>query len=83
MFPTAFWVSSCHFKNNTIFCTLERPLSPDIGSTDSFLKGKELSGASLVVQWLRPCIPSAGSIPAQGTNSHMLRASVKTKDPTC
>ena len=48
-----------------------------------FLKG--VSGASLVVQWLRPCIPSAGglgSIPGQGANSHMLRASMKTKDPT-
>ena len=38
-------------------------------------------GTSLVVQWLRPCIPNAGGlclILGQGTRSHMLQLSVWT-----
>ena len=34
------------------------------------------AGTSLVVQWLRPCAPNAGgpgSIPGQGTRSHVLQ----------
>ena len=45
-------------------------------------------GTSLVVQWLRLCIPNAGAgwIPGQGTRCHMLQlkilhAAMKTKDP--
>ena len=36
-------------------------------------------GISLVVQWLRLCIPNAGSlgsIPGQGTRSHMLQLKI-------
>ena len=36
----------------------------------------DIGGTSLVVQWLRLCTPNAGgsgSIPGQGTRSHMLQ----------
>ena len=44
---------------------------------------KQEEGTSLVVQWVRPHAPNAGgpgSIPGQGTRSHMHAA---TKEPTC
>ena len=48
------------------------------------------NGTSLVVQWLRLCIPNAGglgSIPGQGTRSHMPQLKVcilqQSKDPAC
>ena len=53
-------------------------------------------GTSLVVQWLRLCVPNAGSlssIPGRGIRSHMLQLRVRmlqlkiphaaTKDPAC
>ena len=56
----------------------------------------EQIGTSLVVQWLRLCAPNAGdpgSIPGQGTRSHMLQLRVcmpqlktpyaETKDSIC
>ena len=61
-------------------------------------KNKEDTGTSLVVQWLRLHIYNAGdlgSIPGQGTGSHMPqlrvhtpqlkipRAAAKTEDPKC
>ena len=42
---------------------------------------KVSTGASLVVQWPRSCIPNArgpGSIPGQGTRSHMLQLRLST-----
>ena len=51
---------------------------------------KDLAGTSLVAQWLRPCVPNAGgpgSIPGQGTRSHMHAATksshATTKEPAC
>ena len=52
---------------------------------------KYLWGTSLVVQWLRLCTPNAGtpgSIPGQGTGSHMpqlklLNAAMIIDDPVC
>ena len=54
-----------------------------------FVNQKMAPGAFLVVQWLR--LPAAnagglGSIPGQGTRSHMLntkRSHAVTKDPVC
>ena len=50
---------------------------------------KEL-GTSLVAQWMRLCAPNAGSqgsIPGQGTRSHMCAAAkslhAATKEPAC
>ena len=47
-------------------------------------------GTSLVVQWVRLCTPNAGgpgSIPGQGTRSHMHATTksshVTTKEPAC
>ena len=47
-------------------------------------------GTCLVAQWLRLCTPNAGgqgSIPGQGTRSHMHAATksshATTKEPTC
>ena len=48
-----------------------------------FLAKAAITGISLVVQWLRLCTPNAGdpgSIPGQGTRSHMLQ--LKMEDPT-
>ena len=49
-----------------------------------------MQGLSPVVQWLRLCAPNAGglgSIPGQGTRSHMLQLRVHVpqlkKDPAC
>ena len=54
------------------------------------LDQKLLKGISLVVQWLRLCAPNAGgpgSIPDQGTRSHMHAATrslhVATGEPVC
>ena len=57
------------------------------------IKYEKRLGTSLVVQWLRLCAPNAGgpgSIPGQGSRSHMqqLRARMpqlkkKKKDPAC
>ena len=43
---------------------------------------KPVPGISLVVQWLRLCVPNAGvlgSIPGQGTRSHMLKLKIPPK----
>ena len=61
-----------------------------------FLIEIQKRGTSLVVQWLRLCVPNAGGpglIPAQGTRSHMLQLRVSmlqlkiphaaSKDATC
>ena len=62
-------------------------LLPGTGSVGSggffpFWKTKEVDhGTSLVAQWLRLCTPNAGgpgSIPGQGTRSHM---HAETKEP--
>ena len=48
---------------------------------DSVGEASKFPGTSLVTQWLRLCIPNAGgpgSIPGQGTSSHMHAA---TKEP--
>ena len=48
----------------------------------AFICSPPCLGTSLVVQWLRLCVPSAGAaglIPGQGTGSHM----PQQKDPTC
>ena len=49
-----------------------------------------VTGTSLVAQWLRLCAPNAGgpgSIPGQGTGSHMHAATkslhATTKEPSC
>ena len=50
-----------------------RETEPERKSGLSHIKNAGL-GTSLVVQWLRPCAPNAdspGSIPGQGTRSHM------------
>ena len=52
-----------------------------LGRPDAELKS--ISGTSLVAQWIRLRTPKAGgpgSIPVQGTRSHMHAA---TKEPTC
>ena len=57
----------------------------------SFFSQNENSfiGTSLVVQWLRLLAPNAqglGSIPGQGTRSHLLQLRVhllRLKDPVC
>ena len=54
----------------------------------AFLKTTEISGTSLVVQWLRLHTPSAGGpglIPGQRTRSHLLqqRLHAETKEPVC
>ena len=55
--------------------------SPDHMTPLAMLSSKELEfGNSLVVQWLRLHTPNArdlGSIPGQGTRSHMLQLSVR------
>ena len=41
--------------------------------------GVVVGKTSLVAQWLRPCAPNAGepgSIPGQGTRSHMLQLKI-------
>ena len=50
----------------------------------------ETQGTSLVAQWIRLCTPNAGvpgSIPGQGTKSHVHAATksshATTKEPTC
>ena len=50
---------------------------------EAFSLRESVRETSLVVQWLRLCEPNAGgpgSIPGQGTRSHMLHA---TKEPSC
>ena len=53
-------------------------------------KEKQADGTSLVVQWIRLCALNAGapgSIPGQGTGSHIHAATkslhATTKEPTC
>ena len=52
---------------------------------DHFLKERKGKvGTSLVVQWLRLCTPTAeglGSIPGQGTRSHILQ--LESEDTMC
>ena len=56
----------------------------------NFSLKKALAGTSLVAQWLILCAPNAGgqgSIPDQGTRSHMHAATkslhAATKEPAC
>ena len=85
---------SCFFKKVKIDKTLARLTKK---RRLKLLKSENGSGGtSLVVQWLRLCAPNAagpGSIPGQGTRSHMPQLRVHmlqlkilcaaTKDPAC
>ena len=66
-------------KNILLFTCIKKHL---YNTQEANKKGK--TGTSLVVQWVRFHAPNAGgpgSIPGQGTRSHMCAAT--TKDPTC
>ena len=59
----------------------QRHLYMNVHSSKIHTSAKVETGTSLVAQWLRPCAPNAGgqgSIPGQGTRSHMHAA---TKEP--
>ena len=70
------------YKQNPIKCCLqETHFNISTGELKVKIK-KKTGGTSLVVQWLRLCAPNAGglgSIPGQGTRSHMQSSHVAMK----
>ena len=69
------------FRSSLNVISLERPsLTP--------VRSNPIAGTSLGVQWLRLSSPNSGSIPSQGTRSHVVHlriphAAVKIEDPGC